>query len=138
MNAKLVVVLACIALLWVSGCGFKSPPLPPVDKGNILAAPADLTVEQTGQRVTLNWTHRPDPETARVTPLRFDIFKAIKAPGDCEGCPFVFKTAGIVNVPDMTFQTRVKTGVRTYFRIQAVGNHDVRSDYSKTVMVEAE
>jgi hypothetical protein len=57
-------------------------------------------------------------------------------PASCEGCPFVFESVGQVAVPDMMFQMSMpEPGVR-YFRVQAVGEHDVRSEYSSTVVVE--
>jgi hypothetical protein len=39
-------------------------------------------------------------------------------------------------MPDMVFQMPVPGSGVLYFRLQAVGDHDIRSDYSRTVVVE--
>jgi hypothetical protein len=39
-------------------------------------------------------------------------------------------------MPEMVFQMRLTDPGIMYFRVQAVGKHDVRSEYSRTVTVE--
>lgn len=116
------------------GCGKKTLPRAPEKPGQALAAPGDPVAELRGGQVTLTWTHEIDPENAVLVPRYFEVSMAL--PTACEGCPFVFEPVGQVAMPDMGFQMRLsEPGIR-YFRVQAVGDHDTRSEYSRTVVVE--
>jgi hypothetical protein len=84
--------------------------------------------------MTLTWTHEIDPENAVLVPRYFEVSMAL--PAECEGCPFVFRPVGQVPMPEMVFQMRLTDPGILYFRVQAVGKHDVRSEYSRTVTVE--
>ena len=127
-------LLVCAAVIAGTGCGKKAPPRAPEKPGHALAAPYDPAAELTDGQLTLTWTHEIDPETAVLVPRYFEVSMAL--PAACEGCPFVFEMVGQVSMPDMVFQMPLPgSGVR-YFRVQAVGKHDVRSEYSRTVMVE--
>ncbi len=126
--------LICAAMVAGVGCGKKTLPRAPEKPGQAVAAPGDPVANLNGRQVTVTWTHEIDPENAVLVPRYFEVSMAL--PAECEGCPFVFEPVGQVAMPDMGFQMRLPgPGVR-YFRVQAVGDHDTRSDYSRTVVVE--
>lgn len=128
-------VCLCLAVMTdVTGCGKKAPPRAPEKPGRALAAPGDPAAELTDRQLTLTWTHEIDPENAVLVPRYFEVSMAL--PVECEGCPFVFRPVGQVSMPDMVFQIRLPDPGIRYFRVQAVGKHDIRSGYSRTVVVE--
>lgn len=126
----------CIFLFLASGCGKKGPPLPPEIKGQKISAPFDLkyTIDDTGLR--LSWRHTVDADTAAVKPDAFEIFMAQKTFDACEGCPFEFKSMGLVSMPSMDVAIKIEKGFKYYFRIQATGKDNMRSEYSKTIHFE--
>lgn len=132
-----VIAGVCLCLVVVTagiGCGKKTPPRAPQKPGQSVASPGDPTVTLNHGQIILTWTHETDPVNAVLPPQYFEVSMAV--PAACEGCPFVFESVAQVAVPGRVFQMPVpESGVR-YFRIQAVGNHDVRSEYSRTVVVE--
>jgi len=124
-----------LGLIQAAGCGKKTPLDLPEKPGQALTAPENLKAVVTDSRIILTWTHAPDPEKAVLAPQYFEVFMAI--PQDCEGCPLVFRTVGRTAMPGMVFEMQVAdTSFQRYFRIQAVGENDIRSDYSATVVVE--
>jgi predicted small lipoprotein YifL len=131
-----VVFLGLVLVLSpVFGCGKKTPPRVPEKPGQVVAPPEKLQAHTSGSQVTLTWTHAVHPVHAVRVPQYFEVSMAI--PADCEGCPLVFKPVGQAAMPKTRFQMPLTgTGPR-YFRVQAVGDHDVRSEYSKTIVVEA-
>jgi predicted small lipoprotein YifL len=137
---RLITLGGCIllSLAVMAGCGIKGPPLAPLKAGNTLAAPDNLAYTLNGDIVSLSWTHTVDPDTAKVSPEGFKVFVAVKSPDGCEGCPFIFKEAGVVPMPAMQFQYTLKTGVLHYFRVQAVGDDDKVSSFSKTLYIDPE
>lgn len=132
-----VITGVCLCLVMMAagiGCGKKAPPRAPQKPGQSVASPTDPTAALDNGQLILTWTHETDPDDAALPPKYFDVSMAV--PAACEGCPFVFESVARVPVPDMVFQMPVpEPGVR-YFRVQAVGDHDVRSQYSRTVVVE--
>jgi len=127
-------LLMCAAVAAGTGCGKKAPPRAPEKPGQAVAPPGDIAAELTDRQMTLTWTHEIDPETAVLVPRYFEVSMAL--PAECEGCPFVFRPVGQVSMPEMVFQMRLTDPGIRYFRVQAVGDHDVRSEYSRTVTVE--
>jgi len=125
--------LICAAMTAGIGCGKKAPPRAPEKPGQAVAAPENLVADVADGRLTLTWTHETDPKDAVIVPRYFDVSMAL--PADCEGCPFVFRTVGQVAMPDMVFQMSLSDPGIRYFRVQAVGDHDVRSEYSRTETV---
>jgi len=124
-----------LGLILGAGCGKKTPLELPEKPGQALTAPEDLKAVVSDTRVTLTWTHEPDPKNAVLTPRYYEISMAV--PEDCEGCPLVFKTVGQAAMPAMTFEMPLAdTAVSRYFRVQAVGKDEIRSDYSSTVVIE--
>ena len=136
-NKTILIVLLSILVAVVSiGCGKKAPPLPPLAKGNIIAPPTALEYRIIDQAIVLSWKHQVDVENAKIEPDAFEVFVAKRTFDDCEGCPFVFTLAGTVPIPDTTFSMDLEKGFKYYFRIQAVNEDNLRSDYSKTVQYE--
>jgi predicted small lipoprotein YifL len=141
MKNKKIIIIAALALLInlffvFSGCGQKGPPLPPEIKGDKIAIPFDLTHTLDQNQVTLFWKHEIDKETAVIKPEGFDIHMAKKTYQECAGCPFKFKKIGSVYIPATKFVLKIQQGFKYYFRIQAIGGDDVKSEYSKTIQVE--
>jgi len=120
----------------VGGCGKKAPPLPPLNSGNSIAAPVGLAYTLDSSRVSLTWTHAIDPENAKIPPEGFEIFVATKDAAGCEGCPFIFKSAGVVPMPKMDFSYDLEPDLKYYFRIQAMGKSDIKSQFSKTLTID--
>ncbi len=117
-------------------CGKKAPPLAPIIEGNVLAAPENLVFSLEGNQLALTWTHTIDPINAKLAPEAFEVYMATKEIDDCEGCPFVFKSAGIVPMPDMVYRRELDPGFHYYFRIQAIGKNMIKSSFSKTSYID--
>lgn len=124
-----------VCFLITTGCGEKGPPLPPIDKTHNLAAVYDLRYSLLDSVVTLTWQHKTDDKTARIKPEAFEVFMAKKGPDDCETCPFEFNREATVTMPRRWYTRSLEKGIKYYFRVQAVGEDYVKSDYSKTVQV---
>jgi len=124
-----------LGMILAAGCGKKTPLDLPEKPGQALTAPENLKAVVSDDRITLTWAHTPDPKKAVLTPRYFEISMAV--PEDCEGCPLVFTAVGEAAMPGMIFEMPLAdTGVSRYFRVQAVGNDNIRSAYSRTVVVE--
>ncbi len=133
----LVLLGLCFLLVFsFQGCGKKAPPLPPEDKGNIIAAPYDLTSDNSNDRIILTWKHEIDVETAKIPPHGFEIFLAQKTFEDCEGCPFEFKKIATIPMPKMQFSIDIEKGFKYYFRIRATGEDGIVSENSKSILIE--
>jgi len=129
-------VLFSVAILIFSGCGKKGPPLPPIIKGQKIAPPFDLKYTSGEKKITLSWNHKTDAKNAAVKPEGFEIFMAQKTFEACVGCPLVFKLIGSVSIPSMEFMIVIEKGFEYYFRVQATGEDNMKSDFSKTVQFE--
>lgn len=137
-KTPLFLVLAVIMFtgFGIVGCGKKGPPLVPLNKVKILSAPTGLAYTLKDNRVLLTWTHAVDSETANIAAEGFDVFVATKDPDGCEGCPFIFKSAGILAMPQMNFAYDLKPNLKYYFRIQAMGPNDIKSKFSNTLTID--
>lgn len=131
-----ITLFCCFVLLCVSGCGKKDFPQPPEIKGQRLASPFEVTLSVKNDSVHLTWQHEIDKETAAVKPDGFEVHMARKTFETCEGCPFEFRLVGVVSLPSMTFSTQVEKGFKYYFRVRAVTDDMMKSNYSKTVQFE--
>lgn len=133
---RFILLMAAVGLLMAFGsCGKKGPPLPPLKKAGDIAAPYDLKVMKFEKDARLTWKHKIDPDKAKTVPEIFDVFMAVKAPDDCEGCPVDFKLAGQVDMPIMEFYVPIKKGYKYYFRVQATDGEKLKSSYSETVQL---
>ncbi len=129
-------VILLLGLLLALACGKKGPPLPPLVDGYAIAPPSNLAYTLNDRQVAISWTHAIDPQEAKIQPEGFTVFVATKDLDGCEGCPFIFKPAGNVGMPEMSFQYTLKEGLHYYFRIQALGKNDLKSKYSKTLYID--
>ncbi len=119
-----------------SGCGKKGAPLPPEIKGQKITAPFDLNYKLNKSIATLFWKHEINTETAVIKPESFEVFMAKKTFEECIGCPFKFNMVGSVAVPLMKIDIKLEQGFKYYFRIQAIGENNIKSPNSKTVLIE--
>jgi len=132
----LFIVFCGFVLLMVSGCGKKAPPLPPEIKGHKINAPINLKSSILNQTIHLSWQHQIDKDKALVKPGGFEIHQARKTVEGCEGCPFKFNLIGFVSMPSMEFSTTIEKEFIYYFRVRAVSDDEMRSEYSKTIQIE--
>ena len=136
-NATQVSIILFIAILSVFlGCGKKGPPLPPEIKGQKISAPFDLKYALDGKKITLSWNHEIDKERAIIKPDGFTIFMAKKTFKECASCPFKFNIVASVAMPSKEFIFELDKGFKYYFRIQATGEDNMKSEYSKTIQVD--
>ncbi len=130
-------LIPCILLIFsFQGCGKKAPPLPPEDKGNIIAAPFDLKFDIDNNRLSLTWKHEINAEAAKIPPHAFEIYMVQKTFEECEGCPFEFKKIETIPMPKMQFSIDIEKGFKYYFRIRAIGEDGVVSENSKSILIE--
>ncbi|MCF6248051.1 MAG: hypothetical protein L3J69_11920 [Desulfobacula sp.] len=135
---QVALVICCMSAVFIIfGCGKKGPPIPPTIKGNIVAAPYDLKYEVGGSELALSWQHQIDKKKAKIEPDGFEVFMAKKTFKDCEGCPFAFKLIGFISMPGTTLIVPIQKGYKYYFRVQAVDEAGIKSEYSKTVQFES-
>ena len=135
--ATQVSIILSIAILSVFlGCGKKGPPLPPEIKGWQISAPFDLKYMLDGKKITLSWNHEIDKERAVIKPDGFKIFMAKKTFKECASCPFKFDSIASVFMPSKEFIFELDKGFKYYFRVQALGEDNMKSEYSKTIQVD--
>ena len=128
--------LILVVVFLAPSCGKKGPPLPSITDGNLLAAPGDVAFSLDKDQVTLTWTHTIDPVNAKLAPEAFGVYMAKKGLDDCEGCPFVFESVGVVPMPAMVYRRTLAPGFLYYFRVRAIGTGEMKSDYSKTLYLD--
>ena len=138
MNKKLKacagIFLAVVLTLGLVGCGKKAPPLMPLSVADPLSVPGDLTPKMEGKKVHLSWTYSK-PSGSDLLPLYFEVSMAKRTEDDCQGCPMTFETVAKVDMPFMKFSMELAPKVSYYFRVQAVGENQLRGEYSKTLKV---
>ncbi len=134
---QIFLAMSAIIILVISGCGTKGLPLAPEIKGQKIATPIDLKYIIGEKEIILSWNHEIDNKNAFVRPDAFEVFMAKKSFDACVGCPFEFKTIGVVSMPSMEFVSKIEKGFKYYYRVQAFGEDDMRSPYSKTILFES-
>lgn len=137
-KATLLLIVWGLFLLMISGCGRKRPPLPPIIKGNRIASPENLKYTIQDPNIILTWQHKIDSVNAKVKPDRFEIFMAKKTHEACKGCPFQFKPIGWVSMPETQFLIPLEKGFKYYFRVQALNEDNMKSQFSRTVQFDCE
>ncbi|MCG8683609.1 MAG: hypothetical protein MI892_01950 [Desulfobacterales bacterium] len=135
-NILVSIILICLGITIAMGCGKKGPPLPPLKDGNVLAQPINLSYTVEDKQVTLTWNHKTDPENAKLEPEGFEVFLATKSLDGCEGCPFIFKSIGIVSMPETEYNYTMDEDLHYYFRVQALGADGMKSTQSDTLYIE--
>ena len=132
----LLFILSVFIVFNFSGCGKKGPPLPPKILKETISPPFDLKYSLKENIITLSWTHETDNKTTMIKPASFDIYMAKKTFKECAGCPFKFNKISSVNMPVVKFIFKCTKGFKYYFRVQAVCEDDIKSEYSKTVQID--
>ncbi|MBI5556653.1 MAG: hypothetical protein HY885_03370 [Deltaproteobacteria bacterium] len=92
------IVLSCLLLIFFSGCGRKTPPVPP--QAVIPAPISDLSSTLDDKGVLLSWTYPSRAESgARISNIRtFRIYKSeIGADNFCAECPVQYGSSIEVN-----------------------------------------
>ncbi len=133
LSCFLFVYLAVACLL--PSCGKKGPPVPPEKKGTVLAPPAQLTYALINREATLSWTY-DNGNQAEGDVDGFEVFMATKPLEGCEGCPFMFKSVGVVPMPKTTFVYTLDQDLHYYFRVQALGPDNNKSTVSDTLFID--
>ena len=125
-------LVLCLAA-GLTACGVKAPPLPPLEKGAV-AVPGDFnaTVQESG--VTLSWTY---PKAKGVLPAQaFEVSLAELDNEACQGCPLTFRVIERVDASVTSLFVKPSVDVDSYFRVQALGENEIRGAYSKSLKVE--
>ena len=134
-----LVLLGAGILFTAPGCGKKGPPVPPTksDSDEIPAAPTDLKYTLKDRDLTLTWTCaslRDQEHGAKVE--GFEVFMATKPLDGCQGCPFKFKSMGVVPMPGKSFLYTLDQDLHYYFRVRTLGHDDIKSKVSETLYIE--
>lgn len=148
MNRKFQHLLLCLFLVLLGagilftapGCGKKGPPVPPTkDDGDdqIPAAPTDLKYTLKGRDLTLTWTCASLNDQKHGSKVEgFEVFMATKPLDGCQGCPFMFKSLGVVSMPRKNFIYTLDQDLHYYFRVRTLGHDDIKSKVSETLYIE--
>ncbi|MBI9088293.1 MAG: fibronectin type III domain-containing protein [Desulfobacterium sp.] len=123
-------ILIVLPMITVVGCGIKGPPLPSIEA--MVKAPTGLAFALEGETATLTWSHEKGKQAG------FEIARATLASDGCEGCPLRFIPLDTVDARTFEFTTRVKPGLKYYFRVRAFTDAQVYSESSNTVQIELE
>ena len=148
MNRIFQYILVCLffvflgagILFLLSGCGKKGPPVPPNKNANaadIPAAPTGLKYTLNDRDLTLSWTCASlQNQEQGPTVEGFEVFMATKSLAGCQGCPFVFKSLGVVPMPRKSFVYNLDQDLHYYFRVQTLGRDNIKSKVSDTLYIE--
>ena len=119
------------------GCGRKGPPVPPIKDGDIPAAPTGLKYTLKVRDLTLSWTCASLKDQEQGPKVEgFEVFMATKPLDGCEGCPFTFKSLGVVPMPQKRFVYTLDQDLHYYFRVQTLGHDNIKSKVSDTLYIE--
>jgi hypothetical protein len=131
------VLLGAGILFMAPGCGKKGPPVPPTKDADIPAAPTGLKYTIKDRDLTLSWTCTSlQNQEQGPTVEGFEVFMATKPLAGCQGCPFVFKSLGVVSMPRKSFVYTLDQDLHYYFRVQTLGRDNIKSKVSDTLYIE--
>ncbi|PIE62813.1 MAG: hypothetical protein CSA25_03260 [Desulfobacter postgatei] len=138
---KLVCLLGvCLGagmLFMAPGCGKKGPPVPPIRDTDIPAAPTDLKYTLKDRDLTLSWTCASLQDQEQGPKVEgFEVFMATKPLDGCPGCPFTFRSMGVVPMPRKHFGYTLDQNLHYYFRVQTLGRDNIKSKVSDTLYIE--
>ncbi|WP_035242466.1 hypothetical protein [Desulfobacter vibrioformis] len=124
-------------LFMAPGCGKKGPPVPPAKDDDIPAAPTSLKYTLKDRDLTLSWrcTSLQNREQGAMVE-GFEVFMATKPLDGCEGCPFMFKSMGVIPMPRQSFIYTLDQDLHYYFRVQTLGHDNMKSKMSDTLYIE--
>lgn len=124
-------------LFMAPGCGKKGPPVPPTKDGDIPAAPTGLKYTLKDRDLTLSWICASLQNREQGPKVEgFEVFMATKPLDGCEGCPFIFKSLGVVPMPRQSFVYTLDQDLHYYFRVQTLGQDNIKSKVSDTLYIE--
>lgn len=124
-------------LFMAPGCGRKGPPVPPTKDGDIPATPTDLKYTLDDRDLTLSWTCASlQNQEQGPTVEGFEVFMATKPLAGCQGCPFIFKSLGVVAMPRKSFIYTLDQDLHYYFRVRTLGRDNIKSKVSDTLYIE--
>lgn len=123
------------------GCGKKGPPVPPTKDADaaadIPAAPTGLKYTLKDRELSLSWTCAALQNQEQGPMVEgFEVFMATKPLAGCQGCPFVFKSLGVVPMPRKSFLYTLDQDLHYYFRVQTLGRDNIKSKVSDTLYIE--
>lgn len=138
------IVISVLIVFWgagilfvTPGCGKKGPPVAPIRDGDIPAAPTNLKYTLKDRDLTLSWICGPLQDQEQGAKVEaFEIFMATKPLDGCQGCPFIFKSLGVVPMPGKSFVYTLDKDLHYYFRVQALGHGNIKSKVSDTLYIE--
>ncbi|MCW8800277.1 MAG: hypothetical protein OQK71_05060 [Desulfobacter sp.] len=131
------VLLGAGILFMAPGCGKKGPPVPPTKDADIPAAPTGLKYTLKDRDLTLSWTCASlQNQEQGPTVEGFEVFMATKPLAGCQGCPFIFKSLGVVSMPRKSFVYTLDQDLHYYFRVQTLGRDNIKSKVSDTLYIE--
>lgn len=131
------VLLGAGILFTAPGCGKKGPPVPLTVDDNLPAAPTDLKYTLNDRDVTLTWTCASLQNQVQASNVEgFEVFMATKPLEGCQGCPFMFKSLGIVSMPRKSFIYSLDQDLHYYFRVRTLGHGNIKSKVSDTIYIE--
>lgn len=147
MNRLFQYILLCLFFVFLGaaifflapGCGKKGPPVPPVKNADadIPAAPTGLKYTLKDRDLTLSWTCASlQNQEQGATVEGFEVFMATKPLAGCQGCPFTFKSLGVVSMPRKIFVYTLDQDLHYYFRVQTLGRDNIKSKVSDTLYIE--
>lgn len=128
----------CAGILFVTpGCGKKGPPVPPTKDDDIPVAPTGLKYTLKDRDLTLSWACESlQNQKQGPTVEGFEVFMATKPLDGCQGCPFMFKSLGVVPMPRKSFSYTLDQDLHYYFRVQTLGHDNIKSKVSDTLYIE--
>lgn len=135
------VLLGAGIFFMAAGCGKKGPPVFPTKDADaaadIPAAPTGLKYMLKDRDLSLSWTCASLPDQAQEPRVEgFEVFMATKPLAGCQGCPFVFKSLGVVPMPRKNFLYTLDQDLHYYFRVQTLGRDNIKSKVSDTLYIE--
>jgi len=124
-------------LFVIPGCGKKGPPVPPIQDGDVPAAPTNLKYTLKDRELTLSWTCASLQDQEQGPKVEgFEVFMATKPLDSCQGCPFIFDSLGVVPMPSKSFVYTLDQDLHYYFRVQTLGHDNIKSKVSDTLYIE--
>lgn len=94
-------LLAAVGIFFMTGCGKKSPPLPPVDYELPVIDDLSFRWENEGQLV-LSWPQPDWDGPPGVALAGFKVYRAkVRLEEACEGCPVRYQLAGEVALEEL-------------------------------------
>ncbi|NWH04616.1 hypothetical protein [Desulfobacter latus] len=132
------ILLGAGIFFMAAGCGKKGPPVPPTkNAADIPAAPTGLKYTLKDRDLTLSWRCASLPDQAQEPRVEgFEVFMATKPLAGCQGCPFIFKSLGVVPMPRKSFVYTLDQDLHYYFRVQTLGRDNIKSKVSDTLYIE--